>query len=149
MKKIYFVLIMAAAVLLLLPLTGCPTELSDLSWEGPAVGDVVGDMNGEGLVLSSTGAAGVYKTETFKYKNDMSAWGGKDGTMNFKIRAKAGEWAGDYGAGAGGQPTIGGEFVKADGGVNFTVSGFIEGTNYHFEVKSTKELGVMIKVVKE
>jgi hypothetical protein len=147
MKKIYFVLIMAAAVLLLLPLTGCPSELSDLSWGGPAVGDVVGDMNEDGLVLSSTGAAGVYKTETFTYANDMTAWSGGNGTINCKIRAKAGDWATSYGA--GGQPTIGGEFVKADGGDNFTVSGFAEGSNYHFEVKSTRELGVMIKVVKE
>jgi hypothetical protein len=144
MKKIS---ILAIAVALLLCLTGCPTQMSDVSWGGPAVGDIIGDMNGDGMVLTETGVPGEYQTASFKYANTMNAWGGGSGTINCKVRKEAGEWNGDYGVGT--TPTIGGDFAKLSGGGNIVITGFEADSNYHFVVKSTKENGVEMKVVKE
>lgn len=146
MKKIISILIVA---LVALAFMGCPTTYDDLSWGGPAVGDVIGDMNGDpGLALTqSADDPTIYTTEEFTYANDMSAWGGKDGTVNCKVRAVAGDWATAYGSGS--TPTIGGDYASLDGGNNITITGFEVGSKYVFYIKTTRDTGVMMKVVKK
>ena len=133
MKKIIFGLLIAFVALSFM---GCPTAYKDLEYDPSVpVGDVVGDMNGDGFVLTAMdGVFSGYKTETFTYANDMNAWGGGNGTCNFKIRSVAGDWSKTaYGSAdvlTGLLPS--GVTLAGDG--NITLTGLVDGTKYHFEV---------------
>ena len=97
-----------------------------------SVGDIVGDMNGDGMILSEIDL-GKYKTDSFTYSNAMCAWGGGNGICNFKIRKVAGTWEGDYGSEcvkAGSLPA--GVTLVGDG--NIVLSGLVDGKSYHFEL---------------
>ena len=138
MKKIIFGLLVAFVALSFM---GCPTVYADRDFEPLQVGDVVGDMNGDGILLEGiAGVPGGYKTASFTYSNSMAAWGGGNGTCNFKIRKIAGEWSGDYGPSsvkAGSLPA--GVALGGDG--NITLTGLVEGKSYHFDlVVSSKDI---------
>ena len=144
MKKIISILIVA---LVALAFMGCPTTYDDLPWGGSPVGDVVGDMNGEGLVLTSTGVPGVYKTATFTYDDDMDAWGGGTGVCNFKIRAEAGAWNGDYGWSGVTIGSLPSGVTAADNNGNIQLTDLSKGKAYYFTVTSTREGGGVVGLV--
>jgi len=140
MKKNYLIVV-AAVLMLIIPLLGCPTKLDDKQWDLMPVGDVVGDLDGDGIALPALALVGgdFLSSVEFTYDNSMSAWGGRDGTMNFKVRKVAGDWGGgDYGLADGvAAPVVGGDFVELGGGENITVTGLQNGTEYRITVKST------------
>ena len=140
MKKNYLIVV-AAVLMLIIPLLGCPTKLDDKQWDPMPVGDVVGDLDGDGIALPALALVGgdFLSSVEFTYDNSMSAWGGGDGTMDFKVRKVAGDWGGgDYGLADGvDAPVVGGDFVELGGGENITVTGLQNGTEYRITVKST------------
>ena len=140
MKKIIFGLLVAFVALSFM---GCPTVYADRNFEPLPVGDAVGDMNGNGMLLSEI-APGKYKTESFTYSNDMNAWGNGNGKCAFKIRAVAGDWAAAYGSAsvkAGKLPTG----VTLGGSDNIELNGLVDGTVYHFEFDvSSKDITVSL-----
>lgn len=140
MKKNYLIVV-AAVLMLIIPLLGCPTKLDDKQWDLMPVGDVVGDLDGDGIALPALALVGgdFLSSVEFTYDNSMSVWGGGDGTMNFKVRKVAGDWGGgDYGLADGvAAPVVGGDFVELGGGENITVTGLQNGTEYRITVKST------------
>ena len=141
MKKNYLIVV-AAVLMLIIPLLGCPTKFDDKQWDPMPVGDVIGDLDGDGIVLPALALVGgdFLSSVEFTYDNSMSAWDGGDGTMNFKVRKVAGDWGGgDYGLADGvDAPVVGGDFVElGGGGGNITVTGLQNGTKYRITVKST------------
>ena len=63
MKKIIFGLLVAFVALSFM---GCPTVYADRDYDKLPVGDVVGDMNGDGIVLAEmAGVPGGYKTASY------------------------------------------------------------------------------------
>ena len=88
MKKIIYTLLVAV---LALSFMGCPSVYEERYDYSLGVADIIGDMNGDGapVTLNSDGVTYGYK---FTYSADMNAWGGKDGTINFKARSSAGVW---------------------------------------------------------
>ena len=140
MKKNYLIVV-AAVLMLIIPLLGCPTKFDDKQWDPMPVGDVIGDLDGDGIVLPALALVGgdFLSSVEFTYDNSMSAWDGGDGTMNFKVRKVAGDWGGgDYGLADGvAAPVVGGDFVELGGGENITVTGLQNGTEYRITVKST------------
>ena len=140
MKKNYLIVV-AAVLMLIIPLLGCPTKFDDKQWDPMPVGDVIGDLDGDGIVLPALALVGgdFLSSVEFTYDNSMSAWDGGDGTMNFKVRKVAGDWGGgDYGLADGvAAPVVGGDFVELGGGGNITVTGLQNGTKYRITVKST------------
>ena len=132
MKKIIFGLLVAFVALSFM---GCPTVYADRDYDKLPVGDVVGDMNGDGIVLAEmAGVPGGYKTASFTYANDMSAWGGGNGTCNFKIRKVAGDWGGgDYGSTSVAADKLP-DGVTLGGDGNITLTGLVDGQSYHFEL---------------
>ena len=58
MKKINYFIIVAAVLMLIIPLLGCPTKLDDKQWDLMPVGDVVGDLNGGGIALPALALVG-------------------------------------------------------------------------------------------
>ena len=141
MKKINYFIIVAAVLMLIIPLLGCPTKFDDKQWAPMPVGDVVGELDGDGIVLPALALVGgdFLSFVEFTYANTMSGWGGGDGTMNFKVRKVAGDWGGgDYGLADGvAAPVVGGDFVELGGSNNITVTGLQNGTKYRITVKST------------
>lgn len=140
MKKNYLIVV-AAVLMLIIPLLGCPTKFDGKEWDLMPVGDVVGDLDGDGIALPALALEGgdFVSSIVFTYANTMSGWGGGDGTMNFKVRKVAGDWGGgDYGLADGvAAPVVGGDFVELGGGENITVTGLQNGTEYRITVKST------------
>ena len=132
MKKIIFGLLVAFVALSFM---GCPTVYADRDYDKLPVGDVVGDMNGDGIVLAEmAGVPGGYKTASFTYANDMTAWGGGNGTCNFKIRKVAGDWGGgDYGSTSVAADKLP-DGVELGGEGNITITGLVAGKSYHFEM---------------
>ena len=141
MKKINYFIIVAAVLMLIIPLLGCPTKLDDKQWDLMPVGDVIGELDVDGMALPALALVGgdFVSSVEFTYANTMSAWGGGNGTMNFKVRKVAGDWGGgDYGLADGvDAPVVGGDFVELGGGKNITVTGLQNGTKYRITVKST------------
>jgi hypothetical protein len=141
MKKINYFIIVAAVLMLIIPLLGCPTKFDGKEWDLMPVGDVVGELDGDGIVLPALALVGgdFLSSVVFTYDNSMSAWGGGNGTMNFKVRKVAGDWSGgDYGLADGvDAPVVGGDFVELGSGGNITVTGLQNGTKYRITVKST------------
>lgn len=140
MKKNYLIVV-AAVLMLIIPLLGCPTKFDGKEWDLMPVGDVVGDLDGDGIALPALALEGgdFVSSIVFTYANTMNAWGGGGGTMNFKVRKVAGDWGGgDYGLVDGvAAPVVGGDFVELGGGENITVTGLQNGTEYRITVKST------------
>lgn len=140
MKKNYLIVV-AAVLMLIIPLLGCPTKFDGKEWDLMPVGDVIGDLAVGGIALPALARVGVdfLSSVEFTYANNMSAWEGKDGTMNFKVRKVAGTWdGGGYGLADGvAAPVVGGDFVELGGGENITVTGLQNGTKYRITVKST------------
>ena len=87
-------------------------------------------MDGDGIAFSTAEFDEAKNSWTIElaYKKSMTAWGGKDGTMHFKIRKKAGEWSGDYGYDDFETGTLpaGVTYIKDDG--NPTLKGLSEKT---------------------
>lgn len=138
MKKNYLIVV-AAVLMLIIPLLGCPTKFDGKEWDLMPVGDVVGDLDNDGIALPALALVGgdFLSSVEFTYANTMTAWGGGDGTMNFKVRKVAGDWGGgDYGL-ADGVSALGGDFVELGGTNNITVTGLQHGAKYRITVKST------------
>ena len=132
MKKIIFGLLVAFVALSFM---GCPTVYDELEYDPSVpVGDVIGDMNGDGMgLVAIEGVFSGYKTASFTYSNNMSAWSGGNGTCNFKIRKIAGEWSGDHGGANVVTGSLPAGVTLTDSG-NITLSGLVDGTSYHFEI---------------
>ena len=144
MKKIIFGLLIAFVALSFM---GCPTVYKDLDFEPLPVGDAVGDMNGDGMLLTPT-APGKYKTASFTYSNDMKAWGGGDGVCSFKIRVIPGDWGASYGyetAKAGSLPS---GVTLGESGGNIQLKGLVDGKVYHFEFAVTSK-DITVNLIEE
>lgn len=105
--------------------------ISGNDWDFFNETDAMGDFNNADGVPLSNGSF------TIDYKNDMKAWGGGNGTCNFKIRRIAGSWDyGDFGYGSivnSPAPILptGVEFKESWGNIQLT--GLQNGTKYKFE----------------
>lgn len=93
MKKLFALWLTLATAL-------CLTSCKDL-FEGAALdlsgSDLCGDMmssGDEGFPFSKMEKSGDSYSYTLAYKSSMANWGGGNGTLNFKIRKVAGNWAG-------------------------------------------------------
>ena len=114
---------------------GCPTVYKDRDYDCLPVGDLMGDMNNaDGVPLvENAGVEGGYKTASFTYSKSMSEWGGGNGTLNFKIRAVAGDWSVSYGRNAVEAAVLPDGVTLLDEGDNITLKGLVDGQAYHFE----------------
>jgi len=136
MKKFNIAALIGAVALVVLSFTGCPTTYSDRSYDCVPVGDVIGDFDGNGIVLTKSG---ITATASFTYANSMSAWGGGNGVCNWKIRKVAGSWPdGDYGFSAVTIGTLPAGVTAADGGGgNIQFKGLVDGTTYTINLTTT------------
>ena len=143
MKKIIYILLLAVVALSFM---GCPTVYKDRDYEPLVIGDVVGDMNGDGLVLSALdGVPGGFKTVSFTYANEMAAWGNGNGKCAFKIRAVPGDWAVSYGFDSAKKGSFPAGITMANAGGNIELNGLVAGTTYHFElVASSKDITISL-----
>ena len=89
MKKINYFIIVAAILMLIVPLLGYPTAYKDADIALKIVTNIIGDAWGDSTPL----VFGYGETETtieLTYSNDMTAWGGGNGTLNFALRENDG-----------------------------------------------------------
>ena len=139
MKKIIYTLLV---VLMAFAFMGCPTTYADYDY-ALVVADIIGDVDGGTGTAVTSNPDGTFGFK-FTYSADLNAWGGKDGTVNFKARSVAGVWDTGICAPKSGDPLeIGGDYVKcyyrpneggADGG-NIVVEGLKVGTEYTITFK--------------
>ncbi|MCR5401313.1 MAG: hypothetical protein K6E78_06915 [Treponema sp.] len=101
--------------------------LSDLS-----TADAIGDFNGNGISLGSADSEGNYSVE-IAYSNAMNAWGGGNGTVNFKLRKVAGDWGkGEFNSNDVFEYKLA-DGLSNSGSGNITISGLKDGTTYVFK----------------
>jgi len=91
MKKINYFIIVAAILMLIVPLLGCPTAYKDAD-VAIVLGNIIGDAWVIGTPLEFDGAEAIVD---LKYSNSMDAWGNGNGTLAFAIRQDKG-WAVKY-----------------------------------------------------
>lgn len=122
MKKLFILLITISA--LALGFLSCSNDLHNggIDLSSPKC-DIIGDMNGDGASVEN----GKY---TFTYSNGMSAWGGGNGTLNYKLRPNA-AWDGSE---IGGENIVAGtvpshlEVTESNG--NAVIKGLKDGGTY-------------------
>lgn len=128
MKKINYFIIVAAILMLIVPLLGCPTAYKDADIALKIVTNIIGDAWGDSTPL----VFGFGETETtieLTYSNDMKAWGGGDGTLNFAIRENDG-WDVKYTGATGIKVGAGYATTKLNDGLNNTFIELEDGKTY-------------------
>lgn len=169
MKKFNLITIFASLAIVAASFIGCTSEYdSDIKYLDALkpiyiIGDFTPEVNldtskypvtsiglgGDFAALDWSGSEG---TISFTYNNKMNAWGGGNGTLNFKVTDIAGWTLPPYGLSSDTKGTvkIDGDYVdlfQSGGSENITVEGFEPDTQYTIYVKGSKTK-VSVKVVK-
>lgn len=135
MKKIIYTLLTAV---LALSFMGCPTTYDDVKYDEfvPTVQYIMGDIAVTPAAMEVNGRVATY---TFTYEDTMTAWGGSNGAINFKVAANATAAALDWdNAWSDAKLTINGEavFTESRNGGNNTCEGLTAGEEYTITVTS-------------
>ena len=90
---------------------------------------IIGDISKDFTPLTAINEDGIYVYE-FVYTNNMTAWGGSNGTINFKI-TKGGDWTTQVFQDA----TLTAEFIKSGDNGNATATDLVDGKTYVITLK--------------